>query len=115
MPSPDYVIKTGDSGMSLTAVLEDATGTPVSISGATVRFLMRPIDLSTVTVNAAATNNESGASTYGHVAYAWPASGATIAAGHYLAEWQVSYPSGATVTYPNGGYTHIQIVGQISS
>lgn len=102
---PDFQIRAGDRLPVIGATITDGkpvpgfpNGTPVVLTGATVRFLMRPLDHSTPTLDNAATITDP---TGGKVTYAW-AAGDTAIAGSYIAEWQITFSDGRRLTVPNG-------------
>lgn len=106
-----FQIKRNDTAPSITATLT-SSGTAVSITGATVRFHMRDSS-GAVKVDAAANNDEDGAGDTGEVSYDWAAAD-TDTAGHFLAEWEVTFSDGTVRTFPTPGYTHILIWGDIA-
>lgn len=114
-PEPDFAIKTGDTASSVYATLEDASGDPVDIQSATVRFKLGPIAGGTLVVAADATNAQIGAGTAdgskGDVVYNWGTLGAVPStAGWYLGEWEVTFSNGAIQTFPNGsGYMLVEV------
>lgn len=79
----------------------------VDLSGATVKFIMRPqAPGSTVKINAAATivNNTNPA----RVRYD-PVAGDTDTSGQQVGEWQVTYATGEVETFPNARFISILI------
>lgn len=104
----DFVIKAGDTSPAVEATLTDGNGDPHDITGADVQFHMTPLgDEGTAqpTVDAAATVTDAGG---GIVRYDW-ADGDTADPGIYSAEFEVTYNSGVTETFPNDGYFEIAI------
>lgn len=100
----DFFIKVGDTLPWIEAVLEDAVG-PVVLTGASVRFKMRLQGTTTpLKVDAAAVIDAAAAA---EVHYAW-LSADTDTAGIYEAEWEVTLPSGAKLTFPND--RHLQVM-----
>lgn len=110
MPEPEFFIKQGDTASPITAQLVDHLGAPVNISGAAVRFHMAPISGGTATIDQPATIVDAPT---GQVKYTFTAP-QTAEAGWYLAEWQVTFGSGAVQTFPNDGETMIAILPQLA-
>ncbi len=115
IPEPDFSIKTGDTASSIYATLEDATGTPVDIQGASVMFKMGPISGGTLSVAGAGTVLQVGAGTLdgstGDVIYNWSSAPGT--AGLYVSEWEVTFVSGAVQTFPNDGYNLVKVTSDL--
>lgn len=105
-----FYIKQNDTGPSLSAILKDENNVPVLLTGATVRFHMRAVDSDQVKVDAVATivNASSGS-----VRYDWVEAD-TDTPGAHFAEFEVTYPDGTVETFPNDGYTAVQIVADIA-
>lgn len=93
-----FTIKRGDTLPKISAVLSDKDG-PVDLTGASVRLIVPPI------VDASATIVDADA---GSVEYQWQA-GDTETRGVYKAEFQVTFPSGDILTFPNDGFITVQI------
>lgn len=111
MPEPDYYIRQGDGGVKISDTLKDASGTPVSIQGATVQFQVFPLSGGAALVSTTATNEQSGDGSdgsKGKVSYTWSTSN-TAASGFYLGSWPVTFGGGAVQTFPNAGYILIDI------
>lgn len=105
----DITVKTGDTSPFVEQTLLDFEGNPVDINAATVRFIMREFDVPDavdVYLDEAASNDQAGAETTGHVHYEWQ-DGDTDFEGAYFAEWEVTFASGEVETFPNG--THIKV------
>lgn len=105
-----FQIKRNDTAPSITATLT-ADGSAVSITGATVKFLMRDSS-GAVKVDASANNDEDGSGDTGEVSYDWTASD-TDTAGFFLAEWEVTFSDGTVRTFPTPGFTQVIIWGDI--
>ena len=117
MPEPDFTLKRNDTSSPISSTLENSGGTAVDILAAAIRFKMAPIAGGTLTIDAAATNGQSGAGstsnpTTGQVAYSWGTHTGT--AGLYLAEWEVTYAGGSVQTFPNGGYMLINVAPDLA-
>jgi hypothetical protein len=86
----------GDTGPDITAVIhaEDDPASPVDLTGATVRFQMRPPDGSRYKVDAQATITDAA---NGAVSYAWGANDLSRH-GVFEAQWEVTYSGGKVVT-----------------
>lgn len=107
-PTPDAYVKQGDVQPSLFAVLEDANGNPIDLTGASVA-----LHLKGATVAATVTGTAQTTATTGQVRYDWQAAD-TATAGYFWGEWQVTYSNGQTETFPNGGNFLVQITSELS-
>jgi len=105
----DFTIKQNDTRPNLDAQLLNADGTPIDLTGCTVRFLMVPTSGGAVKVDGicAITDAENG-----KVRYYWSA-GDTANFGDYKAEFEVTFPDGSKQTVPNDGYLIISIVKEL--
>jgi hypothetical protein len=92
------------------ATLQNASGTAVNISGATVRFSMRKISGEVVVSRAAATVVDA---TTGSVRYNWQAAD-TANAGAFQAEFEVTYSDDSVETFPNDGYIPVIITDDVA-
>lgn len=99
-----FNIKQNDTSPSLQATLKDASGTAISLTGATVRFHLKSLD-GVVKVDAAMTVTDAD---NGVIQYDWDA-GDTDTAGSYYAEFEVTYNDGSIETFPNNQNLAIQI------
>lgn len=105
-----FSIKQNDRSPAMLATLQDASGTAVNITGASVRFHMRQIGSTQVKVDAAAsivTADE------GLVRYNW-ISADTADTGSFQAEFEVTYADGSIETFPNDGYIRVEIIDDIA-
>lgn len=59
----------------------------------------------------AAANIDDGAA--GEVSYDWTAAD-TDTGGHFKAEWEVTFSDGTIRTFPNPGFTHVRIGGDLA-
>lgn len=107
MDDHDIEMKTGDLRPGVQATLTDNTGNPVNIAGATVRFVMATrASPREVVIDTAASNDQAGDGSdgsKGKVSYEW-VDGDTETAGTFLSEFEVTYASGITQTFPTVGY-----------
>lgn len=103
-----FTIKKNDRAPSISATFTSG-GSPVDLSGATVKFLMAPSVGGTPKVNASATIVSA---TEGQVRYDW-ASGNTDTVGLFYAEWEVTYSNGVKQTFPNDNYLHIVVMSEL--
>jgi len=105
-----FYVKQNDTSPAMLATLQDANFTAVDITGASVRFHMRPIGSAQVTVDAAATIVDALA---GEVRYDWQAAD-TATVGAYQAEFEVTYVDASIETFPNDAYIRVQIIDDIT-
>jgi len=106
-----FYIKQNDTSPSLRATLKDGDEVPIDLTGATVRFHLRQIGSTTVTVDADATVILP--ETAGIVQYDWD-NGDTATVGSYQAEFEVTFAGGAVETFPNNGYIRVEITDDIT-
>ena len=104
----DITIKRGDTRHAIKAVLKDASGAPVDLTGCEVKFHMAPLNRPAVISRAAHIQD----AVTGEVWFVW-ASGETDIAGVYRAEMEVTYQDGRKETFPNDGYISIQILNDL--
>lgn len=114
----DFYIKSGDTSPDLVTTLLDADGAAVNLTGATVRFLMRPRGETELTVDGTAVIDDD--ETSGIVSYQWAEAdplydivGDTTTAGDYDAEFEVTFADGSVQTFPNSRYLRIKILRQL--
>lgn len=105
-----FYIKRNDTSPALLASLQDANGTAVDMTAASVRFHMRQINSQVVKVDADAVIV---AAEQGEVRYNWQTAD-TDTIGSYQAEFEVTYSDGTIETFPNDGYIPVNIVGDIA-
>jgi hypothetical protein len=101
-----FTIKTGDTSPTLSYAL---IPTSVNLTGATVVFNMARRGV-TLLDRAAATVTT--ATVTPTVEYTWLA-GDTALEGLHLAEFEVTFASGAVETFPNGDYIQIKILDDL--
>ena len=107
---PDAWWKQGDSAPAIAEQLLDGLGAPVSLSGATVKFMMWGQGDAAVKVNAAATITDAAT---GKVSFT-PTTTHTDTPGDYLVEWEVVFGGGAKETFPNSGFQKVRVVDDIA-
>lgn len=90
-----FRLKQNDLRPSIESYLWLSTDAAQDLSGATVRFLMRPKGSTTPKVAAAAVVVAAN-----HVRYDWVGTD-TDTAGTYEAEWEVTLSGGLPITFPN--------------
>lgn len=90
-------LKQNDTSPTLDAILTDANGTVVDVTGASVRFHMLKIGATTLKIDAAASVIDGAA---GHVRYTLQ-SGDTDTPGTYKAEYEVTFTDGSIETFKN--------------
>lgn len=105
----DFVIKRNDLDPAIEAQLLNADGTPLDLTGRTVKFIMRLRSGSSPKVNANATI---ASATDGQVSYSWTGTD-TDTSGSYIAEWETTL-AGRKQTIPSGGYLTIDIVDDLA-
>jgi hypothetical protein len=90
-------LKQNDTSPALDAILTDANGAVVNVTGSSVRFHMLKIGASALKINAPASVIDGEA---GHVRYNLQV-GDTDTPGTYKAEYQVTFPDGSIETFKN--------------
>lgn len=110
----DFYIKQGDTSPPLRAQLREDDGTPVDLTGATVRFKMNRIGGNTgdtLDVDNTATIDDA---TNGKVTYDW-ADGDTDQSGYYNAVFGVDYDGSGSIdeTFPNEQFLVIKVDGNV--
>lgn len=105
-----FYVKQNDTSPYMLATLKDANEAAVDITAASVRFHMRPVGSTTVTVDAAAVIVDA---ENGIVRYEWDAAD-TDTVGSYQAEFEVTYLEGDIETFPNNGYIRVEIIDDIT-
>lgn len=108
MATTEFTIKQGDTLPALNASLEDSSGNPVDLTGATILFRMRKVGAAALTVEAAAVIVSA---TGGTVRYNWQ-TGDTATPGSYEAEFRCTLPSGIE-TVPNANNIGIEVVPSV--
>jgi hypothetical protein len=114
MANPKFNIKQNDTWPPLQATLQqaiDGVTSPIDLTGATVKFMMRPVAGGAATVNAAATIVGSAAN--GVVQYQWLATD-TATVGDYVYEWQITFGDGKVATVPTLGQESLGVIDDIA-
>ena len=101
-----FTMKLGDTSPVLSYVI---TPTSVDLTGATVVFNMARRGVTILNRAAATVTTATGTPT---VAYTW-AAGDTDLEGLHLAEFEVTFASGAIETFPTGDYIKIKIIDDL--
>lgn len=110
MSDEQFYIKRNDTSPSIQRTLLDASGTAITLSGATVRFHMRSRADGSTKTDEAATIVDAG---NGIVKYDWVA-GDTDTAGTYDAEFEVTYADTTIETFPNSGFIDIIVMEDVA-
>ena len=106
-----FYIKQNDTSPSLRAILKDGDGVVIDLTGATVRFHMKPVGTTTASIDSSATVINP--STSGIVQYDWD-NGDTDTVGSYKAEFEVTFAGGAVETFPNNDYISVIVKAEIT-
>lgn len=109
----DIYIKRNDREPSVNAVLwcgTDTASVTSALTGATLKFIMRPRGSVTPKVNAVASIISPANRT---VRYDW-AAGDTDTAGTFDAEFEVTTAAGKKYTFPNGKHLEVQIAEDLA-
>jgi hypothetical protein len=109
--APDAYWKQGDTAPAIAEQLFDGTGTPVVLTGATVKFIGAFRGQASPEISAAATITDAAT---GKVSYT-PVTADTDTPGSLLVEWQVTFAGGAIETFPNSDYQKVVILTQVGS
>ena len=111
MPEDPHYMKQGDTASIMKRTLLDAFGSPVNLTGASLRFSMRVKPGGSTKISAVlATIANAG---LGEVQYSFSATD-TNTADEFESEWQVSYTDGTVQTFPNDGYTPVIVTDDIA-
>ena len=110
MPEEAFYIGQNDTASPIKRDLKDAFGSPVNLTGASVKFSMRVKPAGTVKVNGATATIVTAGT--GRVQYTFTASN-TDTADSYEGEFEVVFAGGEIQTYPNRGYIPIFVQDDI--
>jgi hypothetical protein len=108
-------LRQGDTTPPFRTRLRDEGGNNVDLTASTVRLHARDDYDYLVKIDAVAVvdPDQTAIGNRGYVDYTFvPAD--TDTAGRFLAEWEVTFPSGKVQTFPTRGYDRIYIYGQIA-
>lgn len=105
-----FFIKQNDTSPALKATLKDGLDAAVDLTGASVRFHMRPTGDTTAKVDAAAVIENAD---NGIVYYNWNAAD-TDTIGSYEAEFEVTFTGGEIETFPNNRFIEVEITDDIA-
>ena len=110
MPEEAFYIGQNDTASPIKRDLKDAFGSPVNLTGASVKFSMRVKPAGAVKVNgSSATVVTAG---IGRVQYNFTASN-TETADEYEGEFEVTFSDGSIQTFPNLGYIPVFVQDDI--
>ncbi len=112
----DFYIAQGDTGPSIVATLVDEDGDVIDLTGLVdtdVKFHMIDPSSSTEKVDNNSDTSVLTPKTDGKVQYDWQA-GDTDTPGLFDGEFQVNFPGGQIITFPNYRYFTIQIREEVS-
>lgn len=99
-----FSIGVGDTLPALTEDLKNGDGTPLVVTGSTVRLHLYAMD-GTLVLDKAATIIDG---PNGRVSYAWQAADTTtLGAGEFFRKWVVTYGAGAVVSVPDGQFGYL--------
>jgi hypothetical protein len=87
-----------------TPTIDDVPILPGDLAGCTLSFLLKDADMA---IKQAAIINVDGTFSYDPV----PSDVATI--GKFQQEWELVYPSGKILTFPNNGYNIVKIIADL--
>lgn len=109
--APDVFLKSADTSPAIAYQLKDGNGVVVTLTGATVKFMMWAPGAAAAKINAAATITDAA---LGKVSYT-PTAGNTDTPGDYLAEWQVTFSGGAIETFPNSDHLKVRVLQDLAA
>jgi len=105
-----FVIKRGSTLPKLLfQVLDERSGIPVDVTGATVSFKMKRLDDGSVVVNSGA---EIENATQGLVSYSWKPND-TENVGIYVGEFDIAFPDGTVLTVPRKDTLEIWVIDDV--
>jgi len=109
MPVSTIITKQHDTKITFTdtPTIDGVVVPPANLAGCTLSFLLKDQSNPANAIKKAATINVDGTFSYQPV----PADVATI--GKYQQEWEVIYPSGQILTFPNNGYNIVKIIADL--
>jgi len=103
-----FIQKQGDTEVTYkdTPTIDGTPVPPAGLAGCTLRFLMKSAD-GTIAIAQAAIINADGTFQYNPV----PADVANV--GKFNQEWELTYPTGKILTFPNNGYNVIKFIADL--
>ena len=104
-----HEIKRNDTRPYWPVTLTYSDGSPVVLTGATVRFIARG-DSGVVKIDTAAVVT---AAADGEVEWR-PTAGQTDEAGAFLCEWEVTFDDGTVQTFPTTEYDRLRVIGDLA-
>ena len=108
--APDWWLKQNDTAPAIAFQLFSGAGTPVDLTGATVKLIAYLPGAASPKINAAATITEQAT---GKVSYTLQAADVDTV-GDYLAEFQVTFSGGAVESFPNSAWLKIRITDDLA-
>jgi hypothetical protein len=105
-----FFIKQNDTSPAFKATLKDGLDAAVDLTGASIRFHMRPTGDTTAKVDATAVIEDAD---NGVVYYNWVAAD-TDTIGSYEAEFEVTFTGGEIETFPNNRFVEVEITDDIA-
>jgi hypothetical protein len=87
-----------------TPTIDDVPIPPGDLAGCTVSFLLKS---DTLSLKKAAVINGDGTFSYD------PVAGDVAAVGKFQQEWELVYPTGKILTFPNNGYNIVKIIADL--
>ena len=103
---PDRLLTRHDTHEGPRVLLLDATGTPINLTGCTVRYSLRHLRTRVLKITRAATTLADQAISPGEVSYTLQAADVDTS-GTYQEEWEVTYSGGTKETFPRGGEAQV--------
>ena len=110
MPEDAFYIGQNDTASPITRGLKDAFGSPVNLTGASVKFSMRVKPAGTVKVDGATATVVTAGT--GRVRYTFTTDD-TDTADEYEGEFECTFSDGTVQTFPNRGYIPIIVQDDI--
>jgi hypothetical protein len=108
----DFIIQKGTTRPILNSTLTYSDGSTVNLTGATVKFVMRPVTATAPTTSAGATITS--ATSPATVQYTFTAVD-TQSAGQFQAQWAVTFGDGSTMNFPTDGYLEVSVTEDLTT
>lgn len=110
MAAADFTVKANDTEPSIQATLTSG-GSPIGLTGSTVKFILADKTSGAVKVNAAAVVVDAAA---GIVRYDWDGvAGDTDTPASYQAEWEITDSDGGVRTVPTTTYITVDVLADL--